>query len=403
MLFLIITISSCDAQEPTSLVYNQAKLSKDSESRIDSIVNDAISKRAMPGCRILAAVNQRVILNKSYGYFTYDSVKVVNDSTLYDLASVTKVAASALVLMKLYEDHKIFLDLPLSDYFRGITENGATLRDALAHQAGFKPWLDIKRANKNLCQDLFANPDDYDVVSAQKQISEYIVSQQLDTVGRYLYSDLGFYLYTLFPKKFYNKNFDVFLYETFYGPMNLRMYFNPLSKYDKNNIAPTEKDSLWRKQVVCGKVHDEGAYLMGGVSGHAGLFSTAESLAAIFQMFLNRGCYNDVQYIFPETVDLFTSQAFPENRRGLVFDKPLIDTTLNGTPSKMASMKSFGHSGFTGTFVWADPENGLLFVFLCNSIYPNRGTMLSKLDVRTKIHDELYRAVKEKKIEFLVN
>ncbi len=403
LFFVLLSVTSifncCNSQQPTTLVYNKAKISDHLQQKIDSIVNDAIFQHAMPGCRVLAVVNHEVVLNKSYGYFTYDSLKTVNDSTLYDLASVTKIAASSLVMMKLYEDKKIDVNLPLTHYFKGITDNGATLKDALAHQAGFKPWLDIRRANKDLSEQVVNNEVKYNSKKAVKQISEYIVKQPLDSCGKYLYSDLGFYLYTSFTKKYYHKDFDVFLYDNFYRPLGIKLCFKPLYRYDKNNIAPTENDTIWRKRLVCGTVHDEGAFLMGGISGHAGLFATANDMAVLMQMLLDKGSYAGKKYFDPQTVNYFTKQAFENNRRGLVFDKQLIDSTLNGTPSKLASKNSFGHSGFTGTFVWADPDNGLIFIFLCNSIYPNRGTMISKLDVRTKIHDVLYMAVNENGIE----
>lgn len=395
----VVLINGCKGQEINTLVFNNAKISSERESRIDSIVSDAIKQKAMPGCRILASVNHYVFFDKCYGYFTYDSIQKVDTNTVYDLASITKIAASSLVLMKLYENGKIGLDLPLTDYFKGITDNGATLRDALAHQAGFKSWIDLKRLNKDLSRKILLSPEKYNDRKARKQITEQIVKQPLADKGNYLYSDLGFYLYTLFPKKFYGKDFDEFLYDTFYRPLGLKICFNPNKELEKN-IPPTEKDSLWRKTIVKGKVHDEGAYLMGGVSGHAGLFSSAKDLAVLMQMLLDKGSYGGKFFFRPQTVELFTSQAFEGNRRGLVFDKPVIDSTLNGTPSKMASQKSFGHTGFTGGFVWADPDNGLLFVFLTNSTFPKRGTMLSKLDVRTKIHDEMYNAVKTDDIIF---
>ena len=389
LLLIAVFVTCCfltccsQGKEPDTLVFGKAKISAAYEAKIDSIVKDAVQKHAMPGCRILAALRHYVVLDKSYGFFTYDSIQRVNDSTFYDLASVTKIAASSLVLMKLYEDGKIGLDLPLTAYFKGIDSNGATLRDALAHQAGFKSWLDLKP----LCHDGLT----------QKEIAERIVKEPLKEKGNYLYSDLGFYLYTLFPEKFYRKKFDTFLYDTFYRPLGLKMRFNPYGKL-LENIPPTENDTLWRKKIIKGEVHDEGAFLMGGISGHAGLFSNARDLAVLMQMLLDKGSYGGKKFFEPETVELFTSRAFEDNRRGLVFDKPVIDSTLNGTPSKMASEKSFGHSGFTGTFVWADPENGLLFVFLTNSTFPDRSPMISRLDVRTKIHDELYAAVKNNEI-----
>ena len=398
LLFIFLTLG-CKPKVPEMLVYNKASLKTNFSSTIDSIVNDAISQRAMPGCRVLCAVNKFVIFDKCYGYFTYDSLRKVNDSTLYDLASVTKIAASALVLMKLYEDKKIDLDLPLTDYFKGLDSNGATLRDALAHQAGFKAGLDLKRMLKNLSEEIFSDPENYNVRNARQQICSTILKSPLSEKGTYLYSDLGFYLYTLFPEKFSGKAFDTFLYDNFYRPLGLKMRFNPYGKM-LENIPPTENDTIWRKGIVCGKVHDEGAFLMGGISGHAGLFASANDLAVLLQMLLDGGVYNQKKYLENTTINLFTSQAFEGNRRGLVFDKPVIDTSLNGTPSKMASKKSFGHSGFTGPFIWADPENKMIYIFLCNSTFPDRGRMLTKLDVRTKIHDVFYNALSNNGIIF---
>jgi YegS/Rv2252/BmrU family lipid kinase len=392
ILCFFFMLLGCKSRQPLTLTPEQTHFSPEIASEIDSIVNDAISQKAMPGCRILCAVNHYIVFDKSYGYFTYDSIKKVNDSTLYDLASVTKAAASAPVLMRLYEDGFINLDSSLSYYFKGIDTNGATLKDALAHQAGFRPALDLRRLCRNLSNQVINQTDNYDIKKAREQITQCIVKEPLKPKGEYLYSDLGFFLYTLFPKKYYGRDFDVFLYDEFYRPLGLKMRFNPYGKL-LENIPPTENDTLWRKRIVCGTVHDEGAVLMGGISGHAGLFSDARDLAVLFQMFLDGGSYNGKNFLKPETVKLFTSQAFEGNRRGLVFDKPVIDSTLNGTPSKMASPESFGHTGFTGTFVWADPKYNMVFVFLCNSTFPNRGKMLTKLDVRTKIHDRFYKAV----------
>lgn len=392
-LVLVAIIAGCHTKHlvDNRISAEMGSISPRQQYLIDSVVNDAISQRAMPGCRILAVRNRKIILNKSYGYLTYDSLQPVNDSTLYDLASVTKLAASSLLMMKLYDDGKIDLDLPLTSYFRGIMDNGATLRDALAHQAGFKPWLDLRRRHRDIATRV-ADGSPLDVAQSQREIIQSIVGEDLNPVGQYQYSDLGFFMYPLFAKKFYGLQFQDFLAERFYHPLGIGARFCPLSSSPHDaNIAPTENDTIWRHRIVRGTVHDEGAAMMGGVSGHAGLFATAGDMAVIMQMLLNKGEYGDIRYLKPETVELFTSQAFPGNRRGLVFDKPLLDTAINGTPSKMASPRSFGHTGFTGTFVWADPDNGLILVFLCNSCYPSRGTMLSRLNVRTQIHDILYK------------
>jgi len=390
ILFAALSFAGCKAQETcTHLIAGRYSVQPKYVRVIDSLVNDAISQRAMPGCRILAVKDQYIIFNKSYGYLNYDSIQPVNDSTMYDVASVTKMAASALLLMKLYEDRKIDLDAKLCEYFPGFEDNGATLRDALAHQAGFRPGIDIKKIEPELYKSCVSDSN-YDGNAARRIINEDVKKQPLKKTGEYLYSDLGFYFYPGFASKYYGTSYINFLNEWFYYPLGIKILYNPLDKYPPDNIAPTEVDTVWRKRTVQGTVHDEIAAMMGGVSGHAGLFATANDLAVLMQMLLSNGEYGGIHFLKPETVRLFTSQQFENNRRGLVFDKPVIDTTLNGTPSKMASRASYGHTGFTGTFVWADPQNKLILVFLTNSIYPNRTMLITKLDLRTKIHDVFY-------------
>lgn len=394
ILLIILAIAGCN--KPVATLENRLVSPDEPHLRnIDSIITDAIHQRAMPGCRLFAAKNGHIIINKCYGYIDYDSVTPVSMNTFYDFASITKIAAGAPCLMRMYQDGKIDLEKPLNEYF-DLDSNGATLGDALAHQAGFKPWLNLRGQLATISYELLNSPN-FNVENAQNQIRQTICNQPLNERGTYLYSDLGFYLYPTLVKEYYNKDFEQFLIDEFYRPLGIKLCFKPLRYYPKELIAPTENDTIWRKTIVQGTVHDEGAALMGGVSGHAGLFGRAQDLAVLMQMYLNKGSYNKVEYLKPETVDKFTTQAYPDNRRGLVFDKTPLDTAINGTPSKMASRLSFGHTGFTGSFTWADPENGLLIVFLCNSTFPCRSTLISKLDVRTKIHDQLYLLVKERK------
>ncbi len=394
LMFLLACFTAChEPKQPVNtLVRSGRQLKPEYQHIIDSIVNDAIQQHAMPGCRILAAMDHDIVFDRCYGYLDYDSLQPVNDSTLYDLASVTKMAASALALMAMYDDGVLKLDRPLVQYLSGITDNGATLRDALAHQAGFRVGVPLRgRLLRDLYKDFADASANYDTAAARYRIVQAIASQELDSAGKYLYSDFLFYIFPEFVKKFYNKDIDKFVESRFYHRLGISPMYNPLRHQDSGNIAPTENDTIWRRRIVRGTVHDEGAAMMGGVSGHAGLFGTARDMAVIMQMLLDRGEYGGTRYINPETVDLFTAQAFDGNRRGLVFDKPVIGISLNGTPSRMASRSSFGHTGFTGTFVWADPGNRLVFVFLCNRTYPDRGNMLSQLNVRTKIHDVFYR------------
>lgn len=390
LVIMVMSFSGCQAQPKcTYLIRGRHKVQQKYVRIIDSLVNNAISLQAMPGCRIIAVKDQYIIFDKSYGYLTYDSIRPVNDSTMYDVASVTKLAASSLLLMKLYEDHKINLNKKFCEYFDGFNDNGATLRDALAHQAGFKVGVDFKRLEPEIWKACVSDSN-YNANAARRKLIEDVKVQTLKQPGEYLYSDLGFYFYPDFANRYYGIGFTDFLNEWFYHPLGIKLTYNPLDKYPPDNIAPTEIDTVWRKRLVQGTVHDESAAMMGGVSGHAGLFATANDLAVIMQMLLSNGEYGGIRFLKPETVKLFTSQAFEGNRRGLVFDKPVIDTTLNGTPSKKASHSSFGHTGFTGPFVWADPSNKLILIFLTNSVYPRRNMMITRLDLRTKIHDVFY-------------
>jgi len=390
--FLMIVGCRVQKQPDNMISRGSVSIKPKYQHLIDSIVNDAITQRATPGCHVLAVVDRNIVFDRCYGYLDYDSLQPVTDSTLYDLASVTKMAASSLAMMAMYDDGVLELDRPLNQYLKGITDNGATLRDALAHQAGFKVGVPLRgKQLRDLYKAFVADSLPYDTAAARQTIVQTIAQQEMDTVGNYLYSDFMFYIFPEFIRKYYHTDIDKFLNNRFYHRLGIRPSYNPLNSFPISRIAPTELDTVWRRRVVRGTVHDEGAAMMGGVSGHAGLFSTAYDMAVIMQMLLNRGEYGEAHFINPATVDLFTAQAFDGNRRGLVFDKPLLDTSLNGTPSKLASRRSFGHMGFTGTFVWADPDNGLIFVFLCNRTYPDRGNMLSRLNVRTQLHDIFYQ------------
>lgn len=393
---MIMILSGCkihkQVEEDTRIHFGNACIKAHYKARIDSLINDAIQREAMPGCRIMAVLNRDVIFDQCYGYLDYDSIQQVTDSTYYDMASVTKLAASSLALMAMYDDQLLDLDKPLPEYIPGLMDNGATLRDALAHQAGFKAWIPLRTKLPELSAQLLDTSRVYNSLAARKAIISYITEQPLNDKGEYLYSDLGFYVYPQLVRKYYNREFESFLYTRFYKPLEIRPVFNPTRYMPASQIPPTENDSIWRHTIVRGTVHDEGAALMGGLSGHAGLFARARDMAVIMQMLLNKGEYGGIRFLRPGTVELFTSQAFPGNRRGLVFDKPVLDTALNGTPSKMASMQSFGHTGFTGTFVWADPRNNLILIFLCNSTYPQRSSMISKLNVRTQLHDIFYNS-----------
>ncbi|MBR5780842.1 MAG: serine hydrolase [Bacteroidales bacterium] len=394
---------------PVSLIDNEYT------RKIDSIVIDAINQKAFPGCQIMALKDGKIIYDKNYGKYTYEGEQVVHSESVYDIASLTKLFATSFALMKLYDEGKIDLNSTLGDYFPFLNQSDKgeiKLIEFLAHQSGMTPWIPIYKIT---CKD--NRPDmkyyrevideEHTVRVAQNlYISEDFRNLIYDTImkselkeKKYKYSDLGFYFVPEIVEAITNQSFESYLDENFFEPLNLNhISFKPLNKFDVANIVPTEYDKYFRNQLILGDVHDQTAALMGGVSGHAGLFSNARDLAVMLQLLLNGGFANGTQFISEETISYFTSAPFAENenRRGIGFDKPELDPDAKYyTPSKQSSMESYGHSGFTGTFAWADPSNNLIVIFLSNRVYPTSdNNKLSKLNLRTEIHDLFYEAVK---------
>ncbi len=375
--------------------------------KIDSMALNGIAQKAYPGCQILIAKNGRVIYDKSFGSHTYeDSLAFVKRNDVYDVASLTKVAATTLAMMKLYEKGKYDLDDKMSrhlSYLKKTNKKDITFRQVLAHQARLKPSI-FMDGKMYLCAEhdsLYCMP-----VAENAFTQEHIWPLLRDEIVRtpllpeegYKYSDIGFQLLADFVKEETGKSLDEYVDEQFYKPMGLRnTTFRPLDKVDKNRIIPTENDTLFRHQLVHGYVHDPTVALMGGVGGSAGLFSTAENLAVLLQMLLQGGEYGGVRYLKSETINTFTKQQFPGNRRGAGFDKPLAAWITNGPCCKSASPASFGHSGFTGTYFWADPDQQLLYVFLSNRVYPDaHNTKLSDMNIRTDIHQAVYDILMKK-------
>ncbi len=383
--------------------------------KIDSIANFGIKAKAYPGVQILAAVHGKVIFYKAYGYHTYDSITPVKMTDLYDLASITKIAASAPCLMQLYDQGKLNLYATLGSLCPCLwfsNKSKLLLIDALTHQARLTPWIPFWRFTVNRQGQLrrrFYRPDSsrrfplrvaqkiYDGRRVRRLIYRKIRRSKLLPVKQYRYSDLSFYFYPQIVKRLSKQDFVQCLEQNFYRPLGaFRMVFTPYKYFPLSQIIPTEYDSLFRHQLIHGTVHDEGAAMMGGVSGHAGLFANANDLAKLMQMYLNYGTYGGERFLSDSTLRRWTSYQFAQlgNRRGLIFDKPLLKHPERGTPSPMASPESFGHTGFTGTFTWADPENGLLIVFLSNRVYPTRKNHnLIKYNIRTHIHDVFYQAL----------
>ena len=349
---------------------------------IDSIVNEALTEDAMPGCRVLVAHKNQVIHDKCYG--TTNGEYPVAENTIYDLASITKIAATSLSLMKLEEEGNFNLNDKLKAHLPELDtlELGErTFLQVLTHSAGLYPWIPFYR--ETLCDSI----DELPVDTMYKRI--YL--SELKPAGEYKYSDLGFYLiYKILNEEHHHHHaLDSISKHKLFQPLGLSSVgYTPNCCFDLSRIAPTEKDQIFRKCTVHGSVHDPGAHMLGGVCGHAGLFSDAHDLARLGTMLLNGGTYGDFRYCEPETIEKWTTRPFPysENRRAIGFDKKGLNPD-EGSASELASDESYGHSGFTGTLLWVDPTHDLVYVFLSNRTYPSADNgKLITMNVRTEIH-----------------
>lgn len=385
---------------------------------IDSIANDGILKKAYPGCQVLVAKNGVVIYHKAFGYHTYTKDVSVRLTDLYDLASITKVAATTLAVMHLYDEKKIDPDKHLTEflpYLNGTDKSAMTVREVMAHQAGLLPWIPFyKRTLKggepdtaiysHVYSERFPDKvaDRLYIRSGYKDvIFDSIAHSPLSGSLSYKYSDLDFLLMGDAVERISGEPLNVFVNDTYYKPLGLAtMGYHPRWHFKPYQIPPTENDTVFRKQLLDGDVHDPAAAMLGGVAGHAGLFSNASDLAILMQMLLWHGEYGGKRYLSKATVDEFTRVQFPlnNNRRGLGFDKPALDKSQEGPCAIDASSQSFGHSGFTGTFVWTDPTEQLVYVFLSNRVYPDaENSKLVKLGIRTNIQQVIYFAIRKGK------
>ncbi|MCF8365004.1 MAG: serine hydrolase [Bacteroidales bacterium] len=385
---------------------------------IVKLVESGISEGAYPGAQVLLAKNGIVFFNQSFGYHTYDKKRAVENTDLYDLASLTKISATTLALMDLHESGLFDIDMPLSyylPYLKNSNKRSKITRDILTHQAQFQAWIPFylktithhkpkpeiyaTRPSKSFTTPVAKNL--YIINSYRDSIFDTIVSSKLRIKKDYKYSDLGYYLVCDAIERITEKPFDTFVKEKYYRPMGMNfMVYKPLQIFDSDRIVPTENDTVFRKQLIHGYVHDPGAAMLGGVSGHAGLFSNANDVAKLMQMYLQGGFYGGRQYVKPEILSEFTRQQYPldENRRAIGFDKPYPEYDALGPCCESASMNSFGHSGFTGTYTWADPENGLVYVFLSNRVYPDAANYkLLKMNLRTDLHQLVYDIFDNKK------
>ena len=430
---------------PVRLGYSEpldVGLHPDTLARMEAIIAEAIRGKAMPGCQLLVARNGQVVWHRAYGHHTYQHRRPVELTDLYDLASITKITATLPSLMRLRDQGRFHEDSLLGTYpVVPDTSNKADLlvADILTHQAGLVPWIPFHHStlepldssqhlislNWSHQYPLKMGPSDYanrnvkyvDSIYERTYTTEYPIQVAENLYMRsdirdslygkiydsdllepeYLYSDLGYYML----KHLIETETDTMLYPyvwyNFYAPLGAEtLGFLPLNRFPRERIVPTENDLFFRRQLLQGHVHDMGAAMLGGIAGQAGLFGNANDVAKMMQMYLNGGWYGETRYIDSATLVTYTScyNCENDNRRGLGFDRPVTDEPDAGPACNDASPLSYGHSGFTGTLVWADPAHGLVYVFLSNRIHPNQGnTKLIDENVRTRIQQVVYDAM----------
>jgi beta-N-acetylhexosaminidase len=397
---------------PSSLGLDSKKL-----LALDSISEEAIARQALPGCVVLVARNGSIAYEKAFGHLTYDKTEAAYRETIYDLASVTKICATTMAVMKLYEEKRLDLQKTLGDYLpwvRGSNKAGLRIWDVLLHQAGLKAFIPfyletIDKTKEGIPLPGFYSlrPDSlYSVRVAENMYMRHdwqdtlyarILQSDLGPRGKYVYSDNDFIFMGKIVEAITGQTLDQYVQQTFYDPLGLQTTgFKPRERFPLERIAPTEQETTFRRQLLRGDVHDPGAAMFGGVSGHAGLFSDAYDLAVLEQMLLNGGTLNGQRYLNPETLDYFTAYHSDSSRRGLGFDKPEKD---NGSrpepyPCASASPATFGHTGFTGTCVWVDPKYQLIFIFLSNRVNPSSENLkISSLSVRGNLMEAIYKAM----------
>lgn len=426
-LLLILSLGTCVRAQDTILTDALA-------DSILHILEQGIAARAFPGAQVLALHRGEVLVHVTAGHHTYAAKRPVRRDDVYDLASVTKTSSGLLYLMQQYERGELDLDAPLGDLFpvwKGTEAGKRTLRSALAHRAGLRPWVpywkgtlrgnarypwkkgwDDGRTNdyrfraRTLRRDssrrfpIRIMDDLWMHRKFQKRgIYRTIRKADLQPEGTYKYSGLLFYLLPDYVERNTGQDYHTYLREQFYDPLGATtLGYRPLARgIALDRIVPTEVDDFFRMDTLHGAVHDEGAALMAGVSGNAGLFSKATDLARLYQMLLNGGEYDGRRYFQPATIREFTRYQYPaeDNRRGLGFDKPLLKyDAARSSVAKAASPASFGHSGYTGTFVWADPKHDLVYIFLSNRVHPTREARgIYELNIRPTIMALIYAAV----------
>ena len=383
-------------------------------AKIDSIAAVAISEKMTPGMQILVARKGKVVYNKNFGYHTYANENKVDGDDVYDLASLTKILATLPIFMEMEEQDIVSLNTKLKKILPELKKSNKKnidLKEMLSHYAGLEAWLPFYRMtieedsdeisekyfrkepefgfNTKVADEMYLRDDMQDTIF--RIIEESPLSRRIE----YKYSDLAFYILKKYIEEYYDTSLDYLTEEKLYQSLGAyRTGYLPLKEIDKEDIVPTEDDKIWRKQLIHGYVHDQGAAMQNGIGGHAGLFSNANDVAKIMQMYLNGGTYGGKRYFKKETLEKFNTCYFCEDdvRRGVGFDKPQLDEI--GPTCGCLSMESFGHTGFTGTLAWADPEEEIVYVFLSNRIHPNaNNNKLISEDIRTKVQAVIYEAI----------
>ncbi|MCD7938542.1 MAG: serine hydrolase [Tannerellaceae bacterium] len=425
--------------EPEEVGANPARMDV-----IDSIVEEGLKNGAYPGCQVLVAKDGVIIYNKSFGYFDSSKKKKVDATAVYDIASASKAAGTLLGVMKGYDNSAYTLTTPAADYIPELKETdkkGITIKDLLFHQSGMVAAINfyLKAIDKKSYQgNLYASAKDanhpvqYDkntwvrtdysffpelVSKTEKEgfnmevaqhfylnntfrdsIMQQIADSKLSNQGKYRYSCINFIVLQKMLENRLNQPLDKLLYTEYYNRLGAKdVRYTPLKWMDGERIVPTEDDRFLRKQLLKGYVHDEAAAFQGGVSGNAGLFSSSNDLAKILQMLLNQGVYGGEEYLSPETVRLFTQTKSPVSRRGLGFDKPDTGNLKSSPCGSLTPASVYGHTGYTGTCFWVDPDNQLVYIFLSNRVNPTRlNTKLFTLNIRTRIQDAIYKAIDKK-------
>ena len=409
--------------------------------RIDSIVQEALDKQAFPGCQILVAHRSKIVYERAFGYFDSEKTRAVTTEDLYDLASVTKAMATLPALMWLCDHEQVSLDAPLGFYLPEMREydlSAITLRQTLMHESGLpsaislrkllfdpdsypapllkrgrdsnyriqvdkgwyahknsrlKPWLVNDTRNEKFT---FAVADNlYGEKHLPDTIWHTILSVERAKKINYVYSDLNFVILQKLAERVSGESLDRFIDRRLLQPLGAyRMTYLPRRKFDVSHIVPTEDDAFFRHQLVVGYPHDELACFLGGVSGNAGLFSNARDIAKVLQMLQNRGTYGNEEYLEATTVQLFTATKSDRSRRGLGFDKPDTDNPAKSPTCEEAPASVYGHTGYTGTAFWVDPDNDLIYIFLCNRVHPHRwNTLLSDMNIRPRIQSLIYQSL----------